>query len=398
MVVLLAITGCSSPPPVPCMRRLATPPLPPVPLVLVGGGFSLEMRLSPVVTCPGSDPLATEAVATVLNPQNEPVFSSNTAPISGGDYVTTVTFAPKVEGVYTVIVRFEPGLGAVQRQVQAVRDRTREGALTAFTPVRPCAQVAKVGQAFLCAAGSELDVYRDGGRAEIIAGHGLVATAGPVAWTWGSDHVTRLEEVDGGFAQLSAPLGDAGEPGNAAGGSATSFASLVGSTLTEVSFDAGVLAVSRTTTALPPPNGTTGLLALPGQVFAWGASNGDICVLTLLPEQRVQCSASALAVGPSEGDVLWVRGASNNDVGVLRILSEAHEPTLTLLTARAPSLIDGKQAVPLFRWDPRIVAARTADLALESWQVGSNASRFGVAPGVVWLQSGDDNELSVFAR
>ncbi|MFT3837415.1 MAG: hypothetical protein QM723_10510 [Myxococcaceae bacterium] len=83
-----------------------------------GSVINASFRLQLPSDCEGKTPNVTRVDVSVLDPSNHPVNASATAPmVTFSEVSTTVTFTPMTGGTYHVVVRFDPNLGTVQRDL-----------------------------------------------------------------------------------------------------------------------------------------------------------------------------------------------------------------------------------------------------------------------------------------
>jgi hypothetical protein len=126
-----------------------------VPIGLTGKMMSVPFELSLPVGCNGMVPTVSRVDVAVLDPSNKSVPATTTAvaTASDGQPTVTVSFTPQTPGPYHFNVRFEPGLGTVQKDAVVAVDKTQATPNIVGIPTSPqvsCQQIDVDGDTLLC--------------------------------------------------------------------------------------------------------------------------------------------------------------------------------------------------------------------------------------------------------
>lgn len=413
-VGLISACGSSAAPGSPCSPRLNTPPPPPPLVTLEARAVTVSLEFTPVIACAGGNPLATAVETQVLNPRQQPVPHSTSAPQSGGTqgYSTTVTFTPETPGLYSLSARFEPGLGVARREVLAVADRTASAPAGTFHPPGPCDEVSALGPWAVCASAARgLELFRDGGLEAVLPAE-LSALTAHAAWTLADGGVTRWA-VDGD-ALVSASLEGVAFPGAGLAHAATDdgWRAVEGARFVEVAVDGGALLLAQAAALPVAASGRSGLLVVDGPAVAFDAlavdggplrDDGDggvrtVCRVPLAADDAgVVCHALKLELGARQGDALWLRSLEAKRVGLLRYLGGQPPPSVTFLAAQPVALVDQGEPLPFFTWSTFTVVVRPKDFVLEAFAPPAGRVKTGASATHVWFVT-SEGQVTVHRR
>lgn len=149
--------------------------------------------------------VADDVVTEVLDPSNRKVAHTHTPVSVGAEFGTVITFTPSAPGSYHLSARFEPAIGAAQRDFEAAVDRSAAPARTLALGSQCSALEVMDGGLVLCLTSSDvLRVYRDEVLLQSVEADGF-ATAGAAVWTTRLGKVTRHVDL-GGAVPLGAEL------------------------------------------------------------------------------------------------------------------------------------------------------------------------------------------------
>ncbi len=206
-LLCLGVLACGPPPPNTCVAGggfggasggTPTPSLDDVGIAGAAQQVRLALPLAP--SCPGSGPKVDEVVVEVLDPTNQPISHSETAPMSDSlsGPSTTVSFTPTVPGSYHLSARFEPAFGRAQADIEVAVDRTGAAVKTVDLPIA-CDALETLPSGVLCQLPSEVRLYVGGVQTQRWDAEQF-AVSGNVVWLLVHSQVSRW--VDTGAAML----------------------------------------------------------------------------------------------------------------------------------------------------------------------------------------------------
>ena len=368
----------------PCSPSGTGVPEQPVLVALVGQPVELELLLPPAVFCPGGNPVATAVVTEVLDAMNRPVAHTNSSAQSSSSngYSTQVSFTPTTPGAHYLNARFEPALGVTQRQLQVALERSADPPWQRTTLGALCDEVLPLREAVICKRGSQITLVRDGG-VELTESATSIASSGATGWLWTDSRLTRLFDGAGGVERSDFALTTSTA---AFGVSEDKWVQPRGAGFVEVSYADGGLSERQRNAGLG--GGVSGPhVAISGETLGW-ATTTSVCALA--PDASVHCVDSELQPAATEGNGLWLRGASGV-MAFARFDPRGSTPVVIFVAAQPAALQEARLSRPVFSSAGRLIAVRADDLSFEAWRSPGPLARQSVTEGFVvfQLQSGE---------
>lgn len=212
---LCLVVACTSPPPPPVLQ------MPPCSQSALGGGppdglFRVEnedavVKVQHPVVCSSSFDVT--ATVSVVGPDNEEVPLSQdetrrpVAVVAGNLLETSVIFRPTKAGPYHLTARFDPNLGASQRDIIAAenrRDARPDFVVVSSSPLGPCRRIDVTEEGRLLCLVSPIRLFDTAGNVTRDFGDASAAArGGKVLWLLeDAGTLTRWLEGDAGFVAL----------------------------------------------------------------------------------------------------------------------------------------------------------------------------------------------------
>ena len=186
----------------PCTPRVNIDLPPPTFLTFVGQMTTVELKLPSPLSCPLGNTVAKRVETQVLGPSNLPLSHTDTEPTTSESrgYATNITFTPTEPGSHYLTARFEPSIGAVNRDATVMIDRRADLPFINLAVPTSCKPVIISDSLVMCASDdATLEVVRAssdaGTRIEQVDGF---AYSTPSLWVWSVSSVMRYEDVGSG--------------------------------------------------------------------------------------------------------------------------------------------------------------------------------------------------------